>query len=54
MTPEEKSILDDLLEVEVGMSGREIDFIKSMDEHRDREITERQHDWLLDLGDELL
>jgi len=36
-----------LLEAERGLSAREVEFIESLDEDkRDRDLTERQRDWL--------
>jgi len=39
-------VLDDLLMVEGGLSGKELDFIEDMDKKRNINWTEKQVDWL--------
>ena len=40
-------MLDEVLEVEEGLSGREIDFLDSLDNGwRGRDLTEKQAEWL--------
>lgn len=42
-----EELLDDLLNVDGGMSGKECDFIDDLDQtYRGRNLTERQADWL--------
>jgi hypothetical protein len=41
-----REVLDDLLKVEGGLSGKEIDFIEDMDSKRYLDWTEKQIDWL--------
>jgi hypothetical protein len=41
-----RGVLDDLLQCESGMSGRELDFIEDMDTKRHLHWTEKQIDWL--------
>lgn len=54
MTKDQESVLDDLLEVESGLSGAAMDFIESLDGKRDQELSEKQWDWLEDLGERYL
>lgn len=47
MTEQEISKLEDLLDLDEGLSGKELDFICNLDESwRDRELSEKQSDWL--------
>lgn len=41
-----REVLDEILQCEGGMSGRELDFIESMDGQRDVTWSEKQIDWL--------
>lgn len=41
-----EELLDDLLAVDGGMSGRECDFIDDLDNMRGRNLSEKQADWL--------
>lgn len=41
-----EEMVDDLLNVDGGMSGKEIDFIDDLDNMRGRNLSERQADWL--------
>lgn len=41
-----RDVLDDLLQCDGGMSGKEIDFIEDMDKKRNLIWTEKQIDWL--------
>lgn len=56
MTHDEASILDALLELEGGLSGRELDFIEDINEYRvlNIKLTEKQSDWLKLIGNRLL
>lgn len=55
MTKEQLSILDDLLEVESGLSARDMDFIEDLDRRwRDRDLSEKQLEWLLNLSEKIL
>lgn len=51
MTAEEESLLDDLLEVESGLTGSAMDFLESLDGRRKQPLTEKQLTWLEDLGE---
>lgn len=44
-----RQVLDELLEVEGGMSGKELDFIENMDSQRERDWSEKQIKWLDDI-----
>ena len=41
-----RDVLDDLLKVEGGLSGREMDFIENMDRKRNLTWSEKQINWL--------
>ena len=52
LTDDEEQLMDDLIELEIGLSPWEIDFI---DQHwRDRDLTEKQSDMLRDIGRRLI
>jgi len=46
MTEEERDWLNELLEIEEGLSSREVDFIESLSHRQTSELSGRQHDWL--------
>lgn len=46
MSDEDQTKLDSLLDVESGLSDREIEFLDSIDKKRDRPLTEKQANWL--------
>ena len=55
MTSRELNVLDDLLAVDAGLSGREIDFITDLDDHwRDRSLSDKQCDWLDAIAERVL
>ena len=55
VTDDEEQLLDDLIDLESGLSPWEIDFVENLDRHwRDRDLTEKQSDTLRDIGRSLL
>jgi len=50
MTADEESMLDDLLAVESGLRGKDVDFLESLDENREFPLSQKQLDWLDDLA----
>lgn len=51
MTREQEDLLDDLLNVESGLSGKSIDFICDLDQAwRERDLTDKQSDYLHSLA----
>ena len=50
MTDRQAGMLDELLEVEGGLSGWEMDFTESLDTARGRSLAERQADKLAHIG----
>jgi hypothetical protein len=47
MTSEQQQMVDELCELESGLSGREIDFIDDLaSNYEERELSEKQSDWL--------
>lgn len=54
MTDPEIKMLDEALNTEHGLSGREMDFVDSLDRSmRDRELSSRQYTWLKDIADRI-
>lgn len=53
MNPNQIAMLDELLERESGLSAWELDFICDLDKRRDRPLTERQADKLLQIWERL-
>lgn len=49
MTDKQSDMVDEILITETGMTRRELEFIESLDNNRDRELTEPQFDWLSDI-----
>lgn len=55
MTEQEIAYLDDLLDVEAGLSGWELDFIENLDtQYRDRDLSEKQADTLRQIHEQVL
>lgn len=55
MTVKQERLLDDILAVDRGLTGREIDFLDDLDQNwRDRDLSERQDDWLQRIGERVL
>lgn len=54
MTEEQESILDDLLEVESGLSLAAVEFIEDLDENRHWDLTPKQDAWLEALAEQHL
>jgi len=54
MTAIEESMLDDLLNVESGLTGKDMDFIESLDKQRDQILSGKQINWLEDLTERCL
>ena len=47
MNTEQQELLDDLLNVDSGLSAREIEFIEDLDKNwRDRDLTNKQWEWM--------
>lgn len=51
MTDDQQAILDELMEVDSGLRGKDIDFLDSLDRQRERNLSQKQLDWLNDLAD---
>lgn len=49
MTDDQLRKLDELLDVEDGLSPREVEFIESLNHQRGRDLTARQEKWLDDI-----
>lgn len=54
MNEDEQKLLDDLLDAESGLHGREIDFIDSLDRSRNIELSVKQEAWLRRIADRVL
>ena len=55
MTDKQEGLLDELLELESGLSGKEMDFLEGLDRKwRERELTDKQSEWLEALGERRL
>ena len=55
MTEQQEKLLDELLEQESGLSGKEMDFLGDLDtKWRERELTEKQAEWLEAIGERRL
>lgn len=47
VTEQQIGMLEELIEADHGLSGRELDFIEDLDHHnRERELTDPQSEWL--------
>ena len=46
-------MLDECLDAESGLRTRELEFIEDLDGRRHRPLSDKQHDWLLDIASKL-